>query len=50
MFAAATIPKVLAANSRFTLVEVDAGHNVAGDNPSGFTQEVRRIIMPSGTG
>jgi pimeloyl-ACP methyl ester carboxylesterase len=33
MFAAEAVPKVRAANPRLNLVEVDAGHNVGGDNP-----------------
>ena len=36
MFAAITVPDVVAANPRFTLVEVGGGHTVAGDNPDGF--------------
>jgi pimeloyl-ACP methyl ester carboxylesterase len=44
MFAAQTVPKVLAANPRIRLVEVDAGHNVAGDNPDGFHREARRFL------
>ena len=44
MFVAAAAPKVLAANPHFRLVEVDAGHNVAGDNPDAFHAEVRRWL------
>ena len=44
MFAADTIPKVTAANPHLTLVEVDAGHDVAGDNPAGFLREVRSFL------
>ncbi len=44
MFVAAATPKVLAANPRFRLAEVDAGHNVAGDNPDAFHAEVRRFV------
>ena len=40
MFAAATIPRVAAANRRIQLVEVDAAHNVAGDNPEAFDRAV----------
>jgi pimeloyl-ACP methyl ester carboxylesterase len=36
MFAAETMPKLRAANPRVRLVEVDAGHHIAGDNPDGF--------------
>jgi len=33
MFARDAVPKMRAANPHLTLVEVDAGHNVGGDNP-----------------
>ena len=36
MFASETVAKVKAANARLRLVEVDAGHNVAGENEAGF--------------
>lgn len=36
MYAAETVAKMKAANPRLTVVEVDAGHNVAGENPGGF--------------
>ncbi len=44
MFAAATVARVLAANPRIALVEVDAGHNVAGENPEGFLEAAGRFI------
>jgi esterase len=44
MFAAETADKVRAANPRITVAEVDAGHNVAGENPDGFYQAVRPFI------
>lgn len=44
MFAAATVPRVVASNPRIAVVEVDAGHNVAGDNPDGFHREARRFM------
>ena len=44
MFVAAAAPKVLAANPHFRLVEVDAGHNVAGDSPEAFHAQVRRFL------
>ena len=44
MFAAETVDKVRAANPRFTIAEVDAGHNVAGENPDGFHAAVRPFI------
>jgi len=36
MFARETVAKLEAANPRIRVAEVDAGHNVAGDNPQGF--------------
>ena len=36
LFAAETVAKVKAANPRFTLTEVDAPHNIPGENPRGF--------------
>jgi pimeloyl-ACP methyl ester carboxylesterase len=49
MFAAATMPKVTVANPRLTLVEVDAGHNVAGENPEAFLRAVRAFLAePAG--
>ncbi|MGH8745861.1 MAG: alpha/beta fold hydrolase, partial [Burkholderiales bacterium] len=36
LFARETVAKLEAANPRIHVAEVDAGHNVAGDNPQGF--------------
>jgi pimeloyl-ACP methyl ester carboxylesterase len=36
MYAAETVQKMRAANPRLEVVEVDAGHNIAGENPAGF--------------
>lgn len=44
MFAAETVAKVRAASSRIQVVEVDAGHNVAVDNPEAFLSAVRPFI------
>jgi pimeloyl-ACP methyl ester carboxylesterase len=44
MFAVETIAKVKAANPRITLVEVDGGHNVGGDNPAGFVRAARAFL------
>ena len=44
MFASETAAKVKAANPRIQLVEVDAGHNVAGDNLAGFLGAVRPFL------
>jgi len=42
LYAAATAAKMKAANPRLEVVEVDAGHNIAGDNPEGFVQAVKK--------
>lgn len=44
MFAAETAPKMTAANPRLDLVEVDGGHNIAGDNPAGLLAAVRPFL------
>ena len=44
MFAAETAAKVKAANARITLLQVKAGHNIAGENPDGFFDAVRPFI------
>jgi esterase len=44
MFAPETVAKVEAANPRIGVVEVDGGHNVAGDNPHGFLAAVRPFL------
>jgi pimeloyl-ACP methyl ester carboxylesterase len=44
MFAPETVAKLKAANPRISVVEVDGGHNVAGDNPQGFVAAVRPFI------
>jgi pimeloyl-ACP methyl ester carboxylesterase len=44
MFAVETIAKVKDANPRITLVEVDGGHNVGGDNPAGFVRAARAFL------
>jgi pimeloyl-ACP methyl ester carboxylesterase len=36
MYAPETAPKMKAANPRLQVAEVDAGHNIAGENPQGF--------------
>jgi pimeloyl-ACP methyl ester carboxylesterase len=36
LFAPETVSRMRDVNSRFTVLEVDAGHNVAGENPGGF--------------
>jgi pimeloyl-ACP methyl ester carboxylesterase len=44
IFAPETAARVQAANARIRLVEVDAGHNVAGDNLAGFLAAVRPFL------
>ena len=44
IFAPQTVERVKAANARIRLVEVDAGHNVAGDNLAGFLGAVRPFL------
>jgi pimeloyl-ACP methyl ester carboxylesterase len=45
LFAPETVAKVRAANSRIRLVEVDAGHNIAVENPAGFLSAVRPFLQ-----
>jgi pimeloyl-ACP methyl ester carboxylesterase len=44
MFAPETVERVKAANPRIRLTEVDAGHNVAGDSPTGLVVAVRPFL------
>jgi len=44
LFAPQTVAKVTAANPRIRLVEVDAGHNVAGDNLEGLLAALRHFL------
>jgi len=44
MYAAETAAKMKAANPRLALVEVDAGHNIAGENPQGFIAGLRPFL------
>jgi pimeloyl-ACP methyl ester carboxylesterase len=44
MFAAETMPKLRAANPRVQLVELEGGHNIAGDNPAGLIAAVRPFL------
>ena len=44
MYAPATVEKMKAANARLQVVEVDAGHNIAGKNPQGFLQAVNSFL------
>jgi pimeloyl-ACP methyl ester carboxylesterase len=44
MYAPESAAKMKAANPRLALVEVDAGHDIAGDNPQGFLGAVRPFL------
>jgi pimeloyl-ACP methyl ester carboxylesterase len=44
LFAAETVAQVKAANPAIQLVEVNAGHNVAGDNITGLVEALRPFI------
>lgn len=44
MYAPETKDKMRAANSRAQVREVDAGHNIAGDNPDGFLKEMDSFL------
>jgi pimeloyl-ACP methyl ester carboxylesterase len=48
MFARETVAKVKEANPRLALVEIDAGHNVAGENLEAFLREARAFLDASG--
>jgi pimeloyl-ACP methyl ester carboxylesterase len=44
MYAAESMAKMKAANPRLTVAEVDAGHDIAGDNLDGYLDNVRRFL------
>ena len=44
MYAAETVPKMKATNPRLQMVEVDAGHNIGGENPAGFLAAIRPFL------
>jgi esterase len=44
LFAETSVPKVLAANPRIRLQEIDAGHHIAGENPEATHTAVRSFI------
>lgn len=44
LFAAATAARMKAANPRIELVEIDAGHNIALDNPDAVIREIRAFL------
>lgn len=45
MYAPETVEKMKAANARVQVVEVDAGHNVASENPQGFLSAMTSFIL-----
>lgn len=44
MFLAETVPKMKAANAKIHVVDIPAGHNVAGDDPERFVATVRAFL------
>jgi pimeloyl-ACP methyl ester carboxylesterase len=44
MYAPQTKEKMRAANARVSIVEVDAGHNIAGENPQAFLAALRPFL------
>ena len=44
MFAPETAARVKSTNERLELVEVEAGHDVAGDNPEALLVEVAKFL------
>ena len=44
MFAEETVPKVKEANADVTLVELDTGHNVGGEDPDGLIRAVEKFL------
>ena len=48
MYAPETVAKMQAANPRLQVAEVDAGHNIAGDNREGFLKELTRFVSRIG--
>jgi len=44
LFAGETVARVKAANPRIRIVEVEAGHNIAGDNPSGLLAALKSFL------
>jgi pimeloyl-ACP methyl ester carboxylesterase len=44
LYAAETVQKMKAANPRLQVVEVEAGHNIAGENPQGFIAALRPFL------
>jgi len=46
MYAAETVAKMKAANPRLEVAEVDAGHDIAGEQPKGLVEAVEKWLRP----
>jgi pimeloyl-ACP methyl ester carboxylesterase len=44
MYVAQTVEKMKAANPRLQVVEVDAGHDIAGENPTALLEELKKWL------
>jgi pimeloyl-ACP methyl ester carboxylesterase len=44
MYAPETVAKMKAANARLRVAEVDAGHNIGGENPEGLIAAMRPFL------
>jgi pimeloyl-ACP methyl ester carboxylesterase len=44
LYAAETVPKMKHANPRLQVVEVEAGHDIAGENPAGLLAALRPFL------
>jgi esterase len=44
MYAAETVDKMKAANPRLEVVEVDAGHDIAGENPTALLEVTKKWL------
>jgi hypothetical protein len=44
MYAPETVAKMKAANPRLQVAEVDAGHNIAGENKDGFLSAMNQFL------
>jgi hypothetical protein len=45
MYAPETMQKMKDANARLQVVEVDAGHDIGGENPSGYIAAVKPFLQ-----
>ncbi len=48
MYAPETVAKMKAANPRLQVAEVDAGHNIAGENPHAFLEALEKFMIETG--